>query len=98
LTVTLVADAFVEDGVELEACVEVCELELLPPHAATTRATPAAARAPLARNATFLEKPIFVTPALWIRDYQIARVVPKDTGGREILPAQLDDSASSGGG
>jgi hypothetical protein len=39
LTVTLVADAFVDDGVELAACVEEwCELEL--PHAATTRATP----------------------------------------------------------
>jgi hypothetical protein len=38
-TITLVADAFVEDGVELAACVEECELEL-PPHAATTRATP----------------------------------------------------------
>jgi hypothetical protein len=37
-TITLVADAFVEDGVELAACVEECELEL--PHAATTRATP----------------------------------------------------------
>jgi hypothetical protein len=35
-TITLVADAFVEDGVELE---EWCELELLP-HAATTKATP----------------------------------------------------------
>jgi hypothetical protein len=39
LTITIVAAAFVEDGVELEALFEDCEPEL-PPHAATTTATP----------------------------------------------------------
>lgn len=39
LIITLVADAFVEDGVELAALLEEFEFELLP-QAATTRATP----------------------------------------------------------
>jgi hypothetical protein len=38
-TITLVADAFVEDGVEFAALLEAFEFELLP-HAATTKATP----------------------------------------------------------
>jgi hypothetical protein len=38
-TITLVADAFVEDGVELAVCFEEFELELLP-QAATTSAMP----------------------------------------------------------
>lgn len=82
-TMTAVADAFVEAGVELAACLEECELELLLPHAATTSAT-AITRTALAYNLVLL---IIVAPTLsFSRTRKIERVVIRDHAGDEILP------------
>jgi hypothetical protein len=64
LTITLVADAFVEDGVELAALLEVFEFELLP-QAATTRAIPTP-RTLLVNNLILLRLTI-LTPDLSFR-------------------------------